>query len=127
MNERKSVLFVEPDQEFRKATAKILEQAGYRVVTAQDGLDALGILKDYGTDLIISALRMPRIDGVEFMQEIKRTKIAAPVVFLTAFGDVESYMDLMNMGAFEYINKPIKEKDLLHVASKAIERQGVCA
>jgi len=124
MNTRKSILVVEPDQEFRTAVRKMLEKAGYHVISVEDGMGALEILEDTAVDLVISVLRMPNLDGTELMQEIKRTKISAPVIFVTAYGGVDSYMDLMNMGAFDYLNKPLEERDILKAARGALEDQG---
>jgi len=122
MNVKKSILIVEPDQEFQKELRKPLEKSGYRVAIANDGQAALEILTNNAFDLIVSALNMPNVNGLEFMQEIKRTKVTTPVVFVTAYGDVESYMDLMNMGAFDYLNTPVEEQELLRVTRCAVEK-----
>jgi DNA-binding NtrC family response regulator len=113
---------VDDDREFRKAMKKLFEKSGYAVTVACDGQEALGVIEGTEFDLIISDLRMPNIDGIELMQEIRRKKLDMPIIFLTAYGEVESYMDLMNMGAFEYVNKPAKSQEILNVAQRAIER-----
>jgi FixJ family two-component response regulator len=64
---------------------------------------------------------MPNIDGLELMEEIRRRRIDVPVIFVTGYGEVESYMDLMNMGAFDYLNKPIDPKELFRVVESALE------
>lgn len=120
MEDRKVILFIEPRQEFRKAIVNTLERSGYRVITTRDGREALSTLPDNIVDLIISAVKMPNVNGFDLMQEINRTKIDVPVVFLTAYGDVESYLYLMNMGAFDYLDKPVKEQDLLRVTRNAL-------
>ena len=120
MRKRQSVLFVEPDEQFKKPIKEMLEQSGYEVLTAGNGQEALTILSDTMIDLVISALRMPNVDGVELMQEINRTKKGIPVIFLTAYGDVETYMDLMNMGAFDYLDKSIKEQEILRAVRGAL-------
>ena len=116
----KSILLVEPDQEISVALRKTLERAGYVVVVAKDGREALNILSNNTIDLIISALRMPTLDGIELMEEINRTRMSVPVIFITARGDVESYMDVMNLGAFDYLNKPIEEQEIHRVAMSAL-------
>lgn len=120
MGERKSILFVEPDREFQEVMRKILENSGYEVVAARDGREALNILSDQTVDLIISALNMPHLDGIELMEEINRIRVRAPVIFVTACGDVESYMDVMNMGAFDYLNGEIKGPEVLHATRRAL-------
>ena len=124
MNAKKVILLVEPDREFRKAVRKILKRLGYKVITASDGGEALKLLSDTTVDLILSALMMPNVDGMELMDEVNRAKINVPVVFLTAYGDVESYMDLMNKGAFDYLNKPVKEHEVLRVTKSALGYSG---
>ena len=122
MKARKSILIVEPDHEFVREIRKSLEKSGYSIAIARDGQEALDILSGSVFDLIVSALKMPNVDGIQLMQEIKRTKMGIPVIFITAYGDVESYMDLMNMGAFDYLNTPVEEQDLLRIARSAVEK-----
>ena len=121
MNNRQSILLVDDDQEFRKAMKKMFEKAGYDVTVSADGQEALDAIAEKSFDLIISDLRMPNLNGMELMEELKRRKINLPVIFITAYGEVESYMDLMNLGAFEYINKPVKGQEILGVVRKALE------
>lgn len=124
MSEKQSILLVDDDQEFRKAMKKMFEKSGYEVTVAADGREALEILTKGTFDLIISDLRMPNLNGMELMEAIKKEKLDVPVIFITAYGEVESYMDLMNLGAFEYINKPVKGQEILNVARRALEARG---
>ena len=118
--ENYAVLLVDDDKEFRRAMKKMFEKSGYTITIACDGQEALDALSDEGFDLIISDLRMPNLDGLEMMGELRRRGLDVPIIFLTAFGEVESYMDLMNLGAFEYVNKPVKSKEILDIAGRAI-------
>ncbi|MBI5118431.1 response regulator [Candidatus Poribacteria bacterium] len=124
MSEKQSILLVDDDQEFRKAMKKMFEKSGYDVTVAADGREALETLSKSVFDLIISDLRMPNLNGMELMEAIKKEKLDVPVIFITAYGEVESYMDLMNLGAFEYINKPVKGQEILNVARRALETRG---
>ena len=121
MMERHTILLVDDDKEFRKAMKKMFENSGYAAVIAADGNEALDALSNEDFDLVISDLRMPNLNGVELMEELRRRGLETPIVFLTAFGEVESYMDLMNLGAFEYLNKPVKSKEILEVVRRATE------
>ncbi len=123
MDVRQSILLVDDDYEFLRAMKKMFERSGYDVTGASDGQEALEALSGEAFDLIISDLRMPNLGGMELMEEIKKRRIRTPVIFITAFGEVESYMDLMNMGAFDYINKPVKGQEILGIAQKAL---GTC-
>jgi len=120
VSDRNVILLVEPDQELREVMKDTLEKSGYDIVPANDGLEALTILSSTTMDLIISAMRMPNLDGTELMEEIIRIKMNVPVIFMTAYGDVESYMDVMNMGAFDYLNKPVGREEMLGLVEKAL-------
>jgi len=124
MNAKQSILLVDDDYEFCKAMKKMLEKSGYVVTLAADGQEALDILSKDVFNLIFSDLRMPRLNGIELMEAIKRKKVRTPIVFITAYGEVESYMDLMNMGAFDYISKPVKGREILDLARKVLATQG---
>jgi two-component system response regulator (stage 0 sporulation protein F) len=120
MSGGKSILLVDNDQEFCRAVKKLLEKSGYYVAMASDGREALDILSEDTFHLIISGLRMPNLDGTELMEEINRRKISVPVIFITAYGNVESYLQVMNMGAYDYLNKPVKGQEILRVARRAL-------
>ena len=121
MSRRQSILLIDDDREYCRAMQKLFERRGYEIYLALDGQEALEAMSDQMIDLILSDLRMPNIDGIELMAEIRRRKIDVPVIFVTGYGEVESYMDLMNLGAFEYLNKPIDPKELFRVVETALE------
>lgn len=121
MGRRQSILLIDDDREYCRAMRKLFEKRGYEIYLALDGQEALEAMSDQMVDLILSDLRMPGIDGIELMEEIRRRKIKVPVIFVTGYGEVESYMDLMNMGAFDYLNKPIDPKELFRVVEMALE------
>jgi len=120
MEEKQLILLVDNDQEFCRATRKMLMQSGYGVSTARDGQEAIDVLSEKSFGVVISEVRMPGLDGIELMEEINRRSVDVHVIYLTAYGEVESYMDLMNMGAFDYLNKPVKERELLRAITNAL-------
>lgn len=120
MTEEYSILLVDDDHEFSKAMKRMFEKSGYAITLAGDGQAALDILAKQRFDLIITDLRMPVMDGNQLMEEISRRKIDTPIIFLTAYGEVKSYMDVMNLGAFEYIHKPVRKKDILGIVERAL-------
>jgi DNA-binding NtrC family response regulator len=104
---------------------KVFEKSGYDFTGAKDGQEALDIMSEHTFDLVVSDLRMPNLDGIGLMEEIKKKALNVPIIFLTGYGEIESYMDLMNMGAFDYINKPADTREILNVVRKALEtREG---
>lgn len=116
-----SILVVDDEENAREGLSKILSKEGYRVETAANGKEAIDSLKRQRYDLVITDMRMPLMDGFEVLREIKKMDENIGVIMITAYGEVESYLEAMNMGAFEYINKPVRVNDLKRVISKVLE------
>lgn len=121
MKKQGKILLADNDDEFRRLWKDRLEREGHRVLATNDARKVVDMLSDNDFDLLIIEELMPSMSGDKFMGEIKKRGVDAPVVFVTSQGDVEAYMDLMNMGAFEYINKPIEEDKVMTVVKKAME------
>jgi two-component system response regulator (stage 0 sporulation protein F) len=109
------ILIIDDDPHFLRVWSRILSGANFRVDTASGVNEALRILRDQRIDLVISDMRMPDTDGLSFVQEIRRVGNNLPVVILTAYGEVDTYLQAMNLGATEFLNKPIKSDELLRV------------
>lgn len=122
-----TVLVVDDNQEHSHALAKIFERAGYRVGTASDGVEALGLLTEQPFDLVITDLRMPRMNGLELVRSIRAGNLQMPVLIVTAFGEWTTYIEAMNCGCVDYLSKPVRREDILMAARKALARRGVRA
>ncbi|HZP01566.1 MAG TPA: response regulator [Terriglobia bacterium] len=109
------ILIIDDDPHFLRVWSRILSGANFQVDTASGVNEALRILRDQPIDLVISDMRMPDTDGLSFVQEIRRVGNNLPVVILTAYGEVDTYLQAMNLGATEFLNKPIKSDELLRV------------
>lgn len=109
---------VDDEENARIALSKILVHEGYDVASASNGLEALNYLRDKETELIITDIHMPEMNGLAFLRELNRSHPASKVIMITAYGEVESYIEAMNLGAFEYINKPIKVDELKKIIRK---------
>ena len=120
MKNGRSILFIDNHPSFAQTLQKFFSSKGYEIAFAADGNEALEMLSNKKYDLVISDIWTPRLDGVRLMRELTARKIDAPVIFLTASGDVESYLDVMNMGAFEYLNRPLDSGKLLDVVGRAL-------
>ncbi len=116
-----SILVVDDEENAREGLSKILSKEGYRVETAANGKEAIDTLRRQRYDLIITDMRMPLMDGFEVLREIKKMDENIGVIMITAYGEVESYLEAMNMGVFEYINKPVRVNELKRVISKILE------
>jgi two-component system response regulator (stage 0 sporulation protein F) len=116
-----SILVVDDEENAREGLSKILSKEGYKVETAANGKEAIDSLKRQRYDLVITDMRMPLMDGFEVLREIKKMDENIGVIMITAYGEVESYLEAMNMGAFEYINKPVRVNELKRVIAKVLE------
>ena len=114
----KRILVVDDEENARVALSKILVHDGYDVWSARNGVEALNFLRSKEVELIITDLNMPEMNGLMFLRELNRSHPASNVILITAYGEVESYLEAMTLGVFEYINKPVKYEDLKKVINK---------
>jgi DNA-binding NtrC family response regulator len=117
----KTILLVDDELEILKSLGEILTRFGYQVIAKQAAQEALASMKDGAhIDLVITDYRMPGMDGLEFLNALRQMDPSVPVIMLTAYGAVESYLKSLSLGVFEYVNKPIKAKDLGRIVQAAI-------
>src|SRR3982751_4918670 len=117
----KRVLVVDDDESLRRVTQVQLEQAGYATTTAANGPEALALLQKAPPDLVITDLKMPAMSGLELLRKIRTDYPEVLVVMLTAFGTVESAVEAMKAGAYDYITKPVHEDELELVVQRSLE------
>lgn len=115
------ILVVDDDESLRRVTQVQLEQAGFKAATAADGNEALSILQKLPIDLVITDLRMPEIPGMELLKRIRADYADVLVIVLTAFGTVESAVEAMKAGAYDYITKPVHPDELELIARRSLE------
>jgi two-component system response regulator HydG len=109
------ILIVDDDPYFLRVLGRILTSENFQVKTAEGAGEASQVLKENAFDVVISDLRLPDGDGLSILQEVRKAGREVPVVILTAYGEVDSYLEAMNAGATEYLNKPVKSEELLAV------------
>ena len=112
------ILVVDDEENARIALSKILAHEGYDVASARNGFEALNYLRGKEVELIITDIHMPEMNGLAFLRELNRNHSTSKVIMITAYGEVESYIEAMNLGAFEYINKPVKVDELKKIICK---------
>ncbi len=117
-----TVLVVDDNRDHSQALAKIFERAGYRVRTADDGQEAFRLLTERPFDLIVTDLRMPRMNGLDLLRNIRAMSPLVPVLIVTAFGEWTTYIEAMDCGCVDYLNKPVRREDILMAARKALAR-----
>jgi DNA-binding NtrC family response regulator len=122
-DKKKRILVVDDEENARIALSKILTREGYDVASAGNGYEALNYLRDKEVELIITDINMPEMNGMAFLRELNRSHPASNVIMITAYGEVESYIEAMNLGAFEYINKPVKLEELNKIIHKIFKHK----
>jgi two-component system response regulator AtoC len=114
------ILIVDDDPHFLRVLARILSGENFLVTSAGGACDALQLVKSTQFDLVISDLRMPDCDGVGFLETLRRDGNNVPVIILTAYGEVDTYLAAMNAGATEYLNKPIHSEELMRIVRSCL-------
>src|SRR3954468_13814799 len=125
--ERKQILVVDDEPNLRRVLSAQLERDGYDVHTAEDGEQALLILKENHLDLVITDLRMPKVDGKELLRRSVELDDELPVVMITAHGTVDNAVEALKTGAFDYITKPFDQAEVRTVVRKALRTRDLSA
>ena len=123
--ERKSILVVDDEQPIRMTLQGILEREKYKVITADDGQAALEIVRQQPIDLILTDLKMPRMDGLQLLKAAKMLAPEIEVILITAYGEVNTAVEAMRNGAFHFIPKPPKRAHILMTVARALEKQAL--
>jgi DNA-binding NtrC family response regulator len=123
MEQQATVMVIDDDQAMIGTLAKMLRATGYSVVTAESGPAALALMRHDCPDLIISDLKMNGMSGHELQAEITRRNSGVPIVIITAFGSIESAVESMRRGAFDFISKPFSNRQLKMVVERALRHQ----
>jgi len=108
----KKILIVDDEENSRVSLGKLLSHEGYLVNTVANGQEALDFLQQNKINLIITDINMPQMNGLAFLKAVSSDHPKIDVIMVTAYGGVGSYLEAMNLGAMEYINKPIKLDEL---------------
>ncbi len=119
------ILIIEDEAAIRRVLAKILseENDSYKVEEAEDGLQGLEKVKNEEYDLILCDIKMPKMDGVEVLEAVKKIKPEIPMVMISGHGDLETAINTMRLGAFDYISKPPDLNRLLNTVRNALDKK----
>jgi DNA-binding NtrC family response regulator len=119
------ILIVDDDSSVRRVLQMQLAEAGYQVQLASTGAEAKRILIERHPKLLITDLKMPDLDGIDLLRSISQDEIETTVIIITAFGSIETAVQAMRLGAYDYITKPIDYDALLLAVHRAMERQNL--
>jgi two-component system NtrC family response regulator len=115
-----TILIVDDEKNYPPIIAAVLEGEGYETLTANSGHQAMEILKNSDVDLILADLKMPVMNGIELLEQIKTRDPDLPVIMMTAYGTVEKAVEAMQKGAHNFIQKPFDNEQLVIFVKKAV-------
>jgi two-component system, OmpR family, response regulator len=121
--EKFKILFVDDEQDFLETIIKRLKTRGIAATGVESGYKALEFLDNQDVDVIILDVKMPGMDGIETLREIKKKKPQIEVIMLTGHASVESGIQGMQLGAFDYVMKPVALDELLEKIRQAYDRK----
>lgn len=117
------ILVVDDENSLREMLTVLLQRQGYRVDCAQDGLVALERISEHSYDLIISDIKMPKMNGIDLLRRLREQNDEITVIMITAFSSTEEAVEAMKLGAYDYITKPFRNDEIRLVVRKALEQR----
>jgi nitrogen regulation protein NR(I) len=119
--ERKQVLIVDDEPNLRKILSAQLTRDGYDVLTAEDGEQGLHLLRENHIDLVITDLKMPKVDGMTLLKRALEEEPELPVVVVTAHGTIDTAVEALKSGAFDFVTKPFDKDEVRQIVAKALK------
>jgi two-component system response regulator AtoC len=123
--ETKKILVVDDEESMRHMLSLILKREGYEVLTAGGGEEALALVEGKLFDFLLLDVVMPGMDGLELLKAVKDRKVEATVIMMSAHGNLETAVEAMKTGAYDYVSKPFKPDEILLTLRKAEERENL--
>jgi two-component system response regulator AtoC len=117
------ILLIDDEENFRHMLSVILKKRGYDVETASDGIDGLKKIDTGSYDTVLCDIRMPQMDGLEFLKEAQKAGAEATIIMMSAYGTLDTAIEAMKLGAYDYISKPFKPDEIILTLKKAEERE----
>jgi two-component system response regulator AtoC len=117
------ILIIDDEESFRHMLSVILKREGYEVDAAPDGQEGLQKMTLNTYDQVLCDIRMPRMDGLEFLREVQKAGMDATLIMMSAYGTVDTAIEAMKSGAYDYISKPFKPDEIILTLKKAEERE----
>ncbi|MFP4284416.1 MAG: sigma-54-dependent transcriptional regulator, partial [Desulfovermiculus sp.] len=120
MNKGK-ILVIDDEQDILLSLTGVLEDEGYEVVTAEDGQGAWKVLQDEEVDLLFLDIWLPGEDGIRILEKVRRDFAHLPVIMISGHGNIETAVDSIKKGAFDFIEKPLSLEKVMVTAAKALQ------
>ena len=117
------ILLIDDEENFRHMLSVILKKRGYDVETANNGVDGLKKIDTGSYDTVLCDIRMPEMDGLEFLKEAQQAGCESTIIMMSAYGSLDTAIEAMKLGAYDYISKPFKPDEIILTLKKAEERE----
>ncbi|QJB56121.1 response regulator [Pseudodesulfovibrio sp. zrk46] len=125
MTDKEIILVIDDEQPTLKMFSLLLTAYGYEVITAENGQMGLDIFKEKRPSVVLTDIKMPIMDGIEVLKEIKKVDSHAEVIVITGHGDMDLAIQALNLDATDFINKPVQREALEQALSRAAERLAI--
>src|SRR4029077_11750038 len=119
--ERKQVLIVDDEPNLRRILSAQLTRDGYDVLTAEDGEQGLHLLREHHIDLVITDLKMPKVDGMTLLRRALEEEPELPIILITAHGTIDTAVEALKLGAFDFVTKPFDKDEVRQIVGKALK------
>lgn len=121
------ILIVDDEPDMLRLLSMILkEKTPYDVFTTNNPIEAVNLVEKEKFDLVITDLKMPGLDGLQLLEQVKRKDEDIPVIIITAYGTIEAAMEAIEKGGFDFITKPFKKEHILFTIEKALKWLKLC-
>jgi len=120
---KEKILIVEDEPNMRKTLSSILEEEGFLPIQAEQAKEGLKILSRENISLVISDIKMPQMDGIQFLRQMRSKSYDIPVIIITAYGSFDSAVEALRLGAYDYITKPFEPESVVHTVQRALEHK----
>ncbi|HOX46583.1 MAG TPA: sigma-54 dependent transcriptional regulator [Myxococcota bacterium] len=121
------ILIADDELNIRKVLAATLRREGYEVLTAKDGLEAIELLKGGQVQVVVTDMKMPTLGGLDVLRHVHEQYPRTPVIIITAHGTVDTAVEALKNGAFDYITKPFEQAELMRCIGKAVKTESLAA
>ncbi len=119
------VLVVDDEENIRLVLRTLLRRTGYEVETASNGEEALKLVETFGPDFVLTDARMPKMGGLDLLSTLRAKQSEATVIVMSAYGNVDMALEAIKLGAYDYVQKPFKNDEIVLALRKAEEREAL--
>jgi DNA-binding NtrC family response regulator len=121
------ILIVDDEEGMRRLLSRVLTREGYDTSTVSSGAEALRLVANERFDLVVTDIKMPEMDGLQLLEELKEYEPSLPIIVITAYGTIENAVQALRSGAYDYIAKPFENDEIKLTVAKAFERERLLA